>query len=525
MAMLVAFDAAVTMESPNPLDDVGKNCWRKVDNEFRAMKKAKKIFVNGKEIGFYGFDNSAEHLIELDMSKTGIMIPIHNTSFQNLMILKATFNNYRKIIDGIGNETFPALRILNFSYNALDSFDSKVLEHMKEIEILDISHNCIEHIHNSPILRLRNIREIHLQHNLIKSFKMWPTDSDFQTHFHVLDISHNQMTEFFDSKIIIENLNVAHNNLSSLKIHHASKMNLFASFNDLTTFGHQHIGTFNNLNLSHNNFKSLSEVNFKVATTLDLSHNQISETKNSVDEDVEMEDNNPFEPNRINVVNMNLSFNLIRKVSEISEHFNVEKILFLDNNRLSGIDFEIFKKSFPSIERVNLNGNPLTSVDENELKFHNNTQLLSIHFGFDFKATKASLQPSSTPIPSTTTIQSITRKVDGDTRNKTTSEKVQTMNDSTSLNTASAVKSVPMMATELSAEKTTSKSTIDGFTVDNENENRTSDVSTFLILTGVALMLIVMIMLVNFMKSTIRIPPHVRLIETRIDFENVHAEC
>lgn len=528
MAMLMAVDVVVTMQSPNPrnsVDDIVKNCWRKVDSEFRAVRKSKKILVNGKEVGFYGFDNSAEHLIELDMSKTGISIPFHNTSFQNLMILKATFNNYRKIVDGIGNETFPALRILNFSYNSLDSFDPKVLEHMKEIEILDFSHNCIEYIHNSPILRLRNIREIHLQHNLIKSFKMWPSDLDFGMHLHVLDISHNEMTEFLDSKIIIENLDVAHNNLSSLQVHHASKMNLYASFNELQMFGDRNVGTFHFLDLSHNNFKTLSEVKLKVATTLDLSHNGISMSKNSEDEDSENDDemkDDSFDSDRINVVNMNLSFNSIRKISEISEHFNVKKILFLDNNRLSAIDFEIFKISFPSIERVNLNGNPLTSADENELKFHNNTQLLSIRFGYDFMSTKAAPSPSSTPIPSTTVSTStILSRVESDTRNKTTSEKTPTMENSTSLNCTSALKSISLMGTESPIAKTTSKSTTGSIVAKTENENQTS--GTLLVLSVASLMLIGTLLIVNFIKTMIR-NPHIRLIETRNEFENVRID-
>lgn len=520
--MTVAFDVVATAQSTNLRNRAdadaaaGRSCSQKVNNEFRGMKKSRKIIVNGREIGFYGFDNSAEHLIELDMSKTGIVIPIHNTSFQNLMILKASFNNYRRVIDGVGNETFPSLRILNFSHNALDSFNPSFLEHMKEIEILDLSYNCIEHIHSSTMLRHRNVREIHLQHNRIKSFKLWPSHVEPGMQLNVLDISHNEMIEYFDPKIIIEYLNVAHNKLSSLKIHHASKMNVDASFNQLKTFGERKETTYHLLNLSHNSFESLNELTFKVATTLDLSHNQCGiseaeENSNDIIEDDEFESKDEtIESNRISVVNLNLSFNSLRKLSEISDHFDVKKILFLDNNRLSGIDFEHFKRAFPTVQRVSLSANPLTRADENELKYHNNTQLLSIHFGYDFrtKAPPAATSSSTSTRATSTTVSTTTNKHESEEENKTKPEK------STSLDCSAAkvVKSIQLMATDPPASaETTSKSTA------NVGESRATSVLLFAV---VALMFIVMLLLVIFAKSTIR-NPHARLIETTNEFENV----
>lgn len=520
----VAALSTLPLQSTNPrstvVDADGKSCWRRVDNEFRGMKKSRKILVNGREIGFYGFDNSAEHLIELDMSQTGIVIPSHNTSFQNLMILKSTFNNYRQAINVIGNETFPSLRILNISHNALDSFDSNLLEHMKEIEILDFSHNCIEHIVHSTVFRLGNIREIHLQHNLIKSFTMWPTHSDAGMYLKSLDISHNELTEFVDSSIIIESLNVAHNKLSSLQIRHASKMNVDASFNQLKSFGERKESTYHHLNLSYNGIESFDDLKFQVATTLDLSHNQCGinlETEKS-DEDKSYDSDESINAKRIIVVDLNLSFNALRKVSEISEHFNVKKILRLNNNRLSAIDFELFKSAFSSIQRVSLSGNPLTRADENELKYHNNTQLLSIHFEFDLRTKVPAVSVTSTPSTTTTTTESslsTTSKLDSRIGNKTTLEK------STSSDCAAAakakMKSTPStVASEPPALKTTSKSTDGGV-----DESRA--MSALLLATVVALMLIVIALLVNIAKSSIR-NPHARLIETTNEFENVRID-
>lgn len=385
-------------------------CIERVRSDFGKMKKADKIRANGRLIGFYSFNESSSNLIALSVSKTNVKLPILNLNFTNLMLLDASFNGLESI-DNIGNGTFPSLQLFNASHNAITNVKSHVFGHLKEVEILDLSHNCFVRFHPDYVfLQHENLKKIYLNNNLLHTiqFKFSEPRTMKLDHF---DLSNNFIDEFANFEIQIDHLKLQNNKLTSVVIFNAENMIVEAQHNEMVHFIAPR-SVFKKLNLSYNHLSYLSNVELNEATILDLSHNNITSwstepatsdyTDGYVDSDHEFSDDSESSEKEtikklhsIKTQNLNLSYNNISSVHEL-KHFADCITLNLQGNAIKNIDAEDFRVLFPMLKRVNLMENPLTKVDQNDLKFFNSTRLLQLHFDFE-TTTKA--PPTSTFLP------------------------------------------------------------------------------------------------------------------------------
>lgn len=503
MALLVIVDVAS--------EEQGK-CVQNVEVKFNAMKKATKIRVNGKLMRFYGFDKSAENLISLDVSRTGIEIKFQNTNFHNLMILEATHNNYRNISSEIGNETYPSLRIFNFSNNALTIVEPKIFKHMKEVENLDLSYNCITSIEAQVFTELKYLKELHLHNNLVTSFGENLGHPGSVKPLKVVDISNNRLKHFYDFGLAIENLNIAKNEIEYLNLYNSNDMNLDASFNQLKCLNSYNVASYKRLNLSHNNIETLRNVVLTKATTVDLSYNKIS---SNYDEEEDDEWGNSIEKSYIKhkVVNLNVSFNYLQNFECIANNYIVGKSLNLNHNSLSNVSFEDFKSHFPEIEFVSLNGNPLSTVDEHELKFHKDTRFLPIHFEYDFTT-----KPPSPP-----------RMLHSIYLTTTTTTTTENSIPSTTTTIKSELKSISHESSTMPHSTSSSKESI-SVTQSIRDEIKSADIEedgnvSITIWIFVSLILIIVLTILFIFNSFLnRRNSHVRVVQvSNNEFENVMA--
>lgn len=388
--------------------DLMKNdCVTKARSEFKNMKKQTKVQINEKIMGFYGFASSGTAaIITLNVSFTDIRIPFVNASFTNLLMFHAAYNGLEKI-DDIGNETWPSLKLLNLSHNALTNVKSKLFPYLKELEILDMSSNCFTHFHFERELYIHeNLKKLYLQNNLIHKLD-WPAMMPNLGHtLDFLDLSNNKLTHFECHSIAIRTLLLNNNSLSVISINYQGLMTFFnkwhleAQHNQISYFS----STFNfaHLNLSYNELENLDDFvldDFGGAKVLDLSHNNIK-TVPLEDSDEYIEDMNydyssdefrPEKPSKhgfrspMPIFHVNLSYNQIGTLHSISgiDRFHNCKDLNLEGNNMANISYDKIRSEFKFLTHVNLKKNPLTKVDLNEIKFHNTTQFLGINFDYD----------------------------------------------------------------------------------------------------------------------------------------------
>lgn len=350
-------------------------------------------------MGFYGFNDSAWSVIELSVAQTDVRLPVLNVNYTNLMILDSSFNSLESI-DDIGNETFPALRLFNLSHNAITNIKSHIFSHLKEVEILDLSHNCFVKIHASlAFLHHENLKSLYLHDNLLHSF-IFDLSAPKTMTLDLLDVSNNFLNEFVNFEVEIKHLKIRNNSLVSVVLFHANEMVINAQNNEIIHFTAPS-GSFNLLNLSNNKIPFISYVEVKEAKVLDLSYNKL-ETWNQDETYSDWDSFDNFydsferiatfdkaamrkliqEPTGIKTEFLSLASNNISSVHEL-RHFKNCLELNLDSNNLKDIDFEDFRTIFPMLKRVVLTNNPLTKVDETELKFFNGTRLLQLHFDYE----------------------------------------------------------------------------------------------------------------------------------------------
>jgi hypothetical protein len=383
--------------------------------EFQKMTKEAKIVVNGRKMRLYGFNDSAENVITLSTAKTGVKLPLYHLSFKNLLTFDASYSSIDKI-DEIGNETFPYLKLLNLSHNAISSVKSLFFSHLKEVEMLDLSHNCFVEFHIDIVfLKHEKLKELYLQDNLLHEIHSLIQVPKAMT-LNFLDISNNFLQTFKNFDMEIKHLRMNHNELESVEIYHGDQMTLHACCNKLKKFSSSL--SFELLNLSHNELEFLSDVKFKAAYFADFSCNNLekwatkdenlSELERS-QEEINSNEENPnkqlqsskieateiLESVRIKVKDLNLAHNNLGNISELFIYKDCN-YLNLEGNKLKNIDLEDFRVLFPELKRVNLVNNPLSPVDEIDLKFFNTTQFLQLHFEYDFVT---ATPPTSTMLP------------------------------------------------------------------------------------------------------------------------------
>lgn len=377
---------AVTITSAYPahnLKILKNECVERARRNFLAMKKEPKITVNGRLMGYYGFENSASALILLDVSNTDVQLPNMNTSFTNLIMLHASKNGIENI-DDIGNETFPSLKFLNLSHNAISSIVSNVYSHLRELEVLDLSFNCLVHFNYDHVfIRHEHLKRVYLQDNLLHSVR-GVIGINHIMHLDMLDLRRNMIEEFIDNNLEVRHLELRNNALKSLEIHHAQSMTLDASENNLTSF--IALGHFARLDLSRNDFKFLSQIEIKEAKILNLSYNQIQSCLgNDIESDEDMmtissdEDGNEREGIMSEI--LDLSYNNISSMKDL-HLFKSCEFISLEGNQMRNLDFEKIRQDFPRIKKMNFINNPLSDFDMTEIKFHNDTRFLNIHFDY-----------------------------------------------------------------------------------------------------------------------------------------------
>lgn len=383
-------------------------CVTKARSDFKNMKKQTKVQINEKTMGFYGFASSGTAaIITLNVSFTDIRIPFVNASFTNLLMFHAAYNGLEKI-DDIGNETWPSLKLLNLSHNALTNVKSKLFPYLKELEILDLSSNCFTHFHFERELYIHeNLKKLYLQHNLIHKI-VWPfTTTDIGHSLDFLDLSNNKLQLFHCDSMAIKTLLLNNNVLEKINYQeHATypyKCHLEAQHNHIREF----ISTydFSHLNLSYNELDNLDDFYldyFGGADVLDLSHNNIKPTviEDAVESDeytLDMDYSFLSDEYRsaltsrlrniytTKIINVNLSYNRMETLHSINgiERFRNCVELNLEGNNMANLSYDKIRSEFKKLTHVNLKKNPLTKVDLNEIKFHNTTQFLGINFDYD----------------------------------------------------------------------------------------------------------------------------------------------
>lgn len=403
-----------------------------------GKRKETKITVNGKQLGYYGFENSANAVILLDVSNTNVQLPKMNISFTNLIMLHASYNGLEKI-DDIGNETFPSLKFLNLSHNAISNVKSHLFTHLSEIEILDLSHNCFVHFNYDHVfLKHENLKKIYLHDNLLHKIHGTAGLNNHLLHLELMDLSKNFIEDFNDLNIEIKELKLANNLLKSLNIHHADGMKLFARHNQITSFSTN--GNFKFLDLSYNEFKYLSQIEVTDAKVLQLSYNQIegltdgnslnmysdySENSNEVLSQEEDDNGQKSDEIGFNVEIVDLSNNKLDNVDSLKFFRKATKIN-LESNNIKNIDLEDIRKKFKKLTYISFINNPLTSVDMDEMRFHNDTRFLNMHI--DFIATTTTSPSTLLPllIPTTQTPKII---------NSTTESQLNTTQSTTTTST------------------------------------------------------------------------------------------
>ncbi|XP_070504646.1 toll-like receptor 3 [Chironomus tepperi] len=381
-------------------------CIERTQRDFNnniGKRKETKIIVNGKQLGYYGFENSANAVILLDVSNTNVQLPKMNISFTNLIMLHASYNGLEKI-DDIGNETFPSLKFLNLSHNAISNIKSHLFNHLSEIEILDLSHNCFVHFNYDHVfLKHENLKKIYLHDNLLHKIHGTTGLNNHLMHLELMDLSRNYIEDFNDLNIEIKELKLTNNSLKSLNIHHADEMKLYARHNQITSFSTN--GNFKFLDLSHNEFKYLSQIEVTDAKVLQLSYNQIeglamtesseyTESSDDVTSYEEDDDGQKSDEVGINVEILDLSYNKLENINSLKFFQKAIKIN-LESNNFKNIELENIRKKFQRLTYISFINNPLTSVDLDEMRFHNDTRFLNMQI--DFIATTTS--PSSTFLP------------------------------------------------------------------------------------------------------------------------------
>lgn len=415
----MGFALAIDAYARHNYEVMRTECVERRQAEFIKMLKQTKITVNERKIGYYGFDDSADHVITLSVAKTNVKLPMLHLSFKNLIKFDASYNNMEKI-DDIGNETFPYLRLFNLSHNAISSVKSYVFSHLKEVEILDLSHNCFVEFHYDIVfLKHEKLKELYLHDNLLHQIHSLMQEPKVMT-LDFLDISNNFIQSFTNFDIEIKHLEMTNNALESVKMYHGDQMILNAATNKITSF--LTLASFKLLNLSHNEISFFSDIQFKEALTLDLSYNKIKkfdEFSSSFEDEILTGENESsekissensenvhdakqiFDVLRTKVEHLSLAYNNLSEITELAIYKDC-KTLNLEGNMLKNIDLEKFRELFPLLKRVNLINNPLSAVDENDLKYFNTTQFLQLHFDYSF-ATKApiilpTLLPTLLPI-------------------------------------------------------------------------------------------------------------------------------
>lgn len=382
-------------------------CVAKARSDFKNMKKQTKVQINEKTMGFYGFASSGTAaIITLNVSFTDIRIPFVNASFTNLLMFHAAYNGLEKI-DDIGNETWPSLKLLNLSHNALTNVKSKLFPYLKELEILDLSSNCFTHFHFEREFYIHeNLKKLYLQNNLIHKVA-WPlTTPDLGHSLDFLDLSYNKLEVFHCDSMAIKTLLLNNNLLEKIyyqehslypfKCHLEAQHNLIREFTSTYDFTH--------LNLSYNELENLDDFYldyFGGADVLDLSHNNIKPTvieeigdsdeySDTMAMDYSDEYRSVLSTRILNIftmkiINVNLSYNRMETLHAINgiERFRNCVKLNLEGNNMANLSYDKIRSEFKKLTHVNLKKNPLTKVDLNEIKFHNTTQFLGINFDYD----------------------------------------------------------------------------------------------------------------------------------------------
>lgn len=371
-------------------DILENECVENVHHNFQKTKmKIPKITVNERLMGFYGFEKSAHAVIILDVSNTDVQPPKMNLSFINLIMLHASNNGLRKI-DEIGNDTFPSLKFLNLSSNAISKISQHVFSHLSEVEVLDLSFNCFVHFsYNRVFLSHENLKRIYLQNNILHTINGMHNINQI-LHLDFFDLSYNFIDTIDTFNLNVKNLKINNNELKSLTIHYAEEMICDASVNHLSSF--ISTGTFMHLNLSKNEFTSFTGIEIQSVNNLILSRNKMTSYVFSVssEEDIENEG--------IHTKTLDLSYNLLTSMDDLKMFKKVESIN-LEGNHMQNLDFEKIRQDFPNVKKINLINNRLNDVDLNEAKFHNDTRFLKIQFDYMAQETITLIPPLNLLLP------------------------------------------------------------------------------------------------------------------------------
>ncbi|XP_061381210.1 chaoptin-like [Danaus plexippus] len=183
-------------------------------------------------------------------------IPIHNMT--GIRILNASHN----LITTIPKMAFPKLyelHTVDISYNNLSDIFNSVFQNLFSLRYLNLSHNSLERIKPAMFGTIPTVLELDLSHNKLTDVSRGSLAK--LASCRLIDVSFNSLEKIFQIPISLGELNLSHNNISTIKANTWPTMNALLS-----------------LNLSHNQLADMSSDSFSgllTLQTLDLSSNAL----------------------------------------------------------------------------------------------------------------------------------------------------------------------------------------------------------------------------------------------------------
>lgn len=270
---------------------------------------------------------------EIDYSSNRILsIESKNFEFKSKLEVINCSNNS---ISELKNDVFSKLinlKILNLSENQINHIDVNVFSKLDNLETLNLNQNRIKHIDKNLFANNKRIKEVNLRNNLFKQFDF----NIFSQEANLVDVQ----LPLYE----LEELDASCGQLKESKpICHFNGFDGEESFKHLVHFN----ASGNQMNVS----KLLSRLGSNVEV-LDLSRNFVNELKYGV------------MGNFTKLIYLNLSHTNISSIEADAFHYQVKLItLDLSYNALLELKSDVFPKKFTHLKTLNLESNPLATID------------------------------------------------------------------------------------------------------------------------------------------------------------------
>lgn len=356
-------------------------------SSFRIHPRLKEIRASKNKLSFFPADVIAtlQFLEFVDLSGN-LLKTVEELDFARLPRL-TTLLLADNEIDSISEMAFhnsTQLQVLDLSRNKLDRLGERTFEGLVRLKLLDLKENILSDLPETIFerSRLQMLENINLARNL---FEIAPLKSLQRQYFFVssVDLSHNKIKDIpADDSIMvnIKKLDLSFNPLSEEAI--ANVLGEPKTVRELNLAGTGIVDVtrletpfLNFLNLSYNNISTLTDRIFErisLLETLDVSHNQISETTTSFPKIWSV---------LRNIQSLNLSSNPITTISQddfeglnslrylslhsLNQCSKIEKGAFksipnlsvleaYDYPKLGYLDIQGILQYLPSVERINI---------------------------------------------------------------------------------------------------------------------------------------------------------------------------